>query len=202
MSDASGDGQQQKLLESAIDHSWKYFAFHAEQRMKVFNFFFLAINALVAAAAGAAYAKLWLFVSLSGAAVFFVSIVFYVLDRRNKQLVEIGELALLDFQKEVDSRLSHISAKLNIEDYYPIQFIKRSDMLESREDFRHLLLPGFFKIQELSDLNVSRFSAMRTHSSAIVLIYRFYCIVGFLIFLGGLIFGIFSLLDRPAEISL
>jgi hypothetical protein len=137
------EDKKQKLLEFAIDHSWKYFAFHAEQRMKVFNFFFLAINALVAAAAGAAYAKLWVFVAFSGFAVFFVSIIFYVLDRRNKQLVEIGELALIDFQKELGLKLSSISPKR--EDYYPVQFIERSDRLESYEDYRHLLASRNFQ---------------------------------------------------------
>jgi hypothetical protein len=180
---------KQKLLELAIDHSWKYFAFHAEQRMKVFNFFFLAINALVAAAAGAAYAKLWLFVCCSGLAVLFVSVVFYVMDRRNKQIVEIGELALTDFQKALGSKLSDISPKPNGDDYYPIQFIKRSNM-ELSEDYRHLLLPGLFKVPEFSDRAVSWLSLMRTQSATITYIYRFYCYVGVAIFLYGSIYGL------------
>jgi hypothetical protein len=136
------EDKKQKLLEFAIDHSWKYFAFHAEQRMKVFNFFFLAINALVAAAAGAAYAKLWVFVAFSGFAVFFVSIIFYVLDRRNKQLVEIGELALIDFQKELGLKLSSISPKR--EDYY------RCNLSSVAIDWNPMKIIGIYCFPEFS----------------------------------------------------
>ena len=84
--------------EHLRDYAWKYFAFHAEQRMKTFHFFILIAGFIIAGfvsrvvdqkSAAAALAFL-----LS-----FMAMVFGKLEQRNRELVKKGEAAL----KHLDS---------------------------------------------------------------------------------------------------
>lgn len=80
-------------------YAWKYFEFHAEQRLKTFYLYLILVAANIGAFSAALNAALnvvdnirWL--SIYGFLLFFLSVVFGKLDHRNKELVRNGEEAL------------------------------------------------------------------------------------------------------------
>jgi hypothetical protein len=84
------------------NYAWAYFAFHAEQRMKTFNFFLVGAGILATAIATLVRAggnPLW--VCPLGLLLTCLSFIFWKLDRRNRALVKNGEAAL----KHLDSLL-------------------------------------------------------------------------------------------------
>lgn len=83
-------------FERSIEHAWKYFELHAQQRMTVFNFF-LAIAGLVAAGVGVALqqgGKFSQLVSLLGCFLILVSFIFWKLDQRVSTMIKQAETAL------------------------------------------------------------------------------------------------------------
>ena len=86
------------------DYAWKYFALHADQRLKTFNFYLIVATLIVGAFATLLKeAKDWRWLSILPFLLTFLSFVFWKLDLRNKQLVRNGETALkfLDEQSGV-----------------------------------------------------------------------------------------------------
>lgn len=84
-------------LDRSIDHAWKYFELHAQQRMTVFNFF-LAIAGLIAAGIGVglqAGEKFSGLVSLLGCFLTLVSLIFWKLDQRVSAMIKLAEGALI-----------------------------------------------------------------------------------------------------------
>ena len=84
-------------LERSIEHAWKYFELHAQQRMTVFNFF-LAIAGLIAAGIGVglqAGAKFSGLVSLLGCFLSLVSLIFWKLDQRVSAMIKLAEETLV-----------------------------------------------------------------------------------------------------------
>jgi hypothetical protein len=78
-------------------YAWSYFSFHADQRMKTFHFYILVIAAIGAAIItliSRAGEKQWLAEASLCITVAFLSLMFYLLDRRNRELVRNGERAL------------------------------------------------------------------------------------------------------------
>jgi hypothetical protein len=82
-----------------FDYAWKWFAFHADQRTKMFNFMLVAFGFFVAAIVGS-IGKLepWFTATLCfvGAGVAWI---FVGLDWRNERLVRLGEEALTHLEK-------------------------------------------------------------------------------------------------------
>jgi hypothetical protein len=93
--------QQWRLFEKRLDYGWKFFDFHARQRMSMFNFFLLFVGFIFAG-----YGTLFkdgnffvaAFVAGLGA---FLTLVFILLDRRNEELVHIAEDVLLPLETGV-----------------------------------------------------------------------------------------------------
>jgi hypothetical protein len=93
MCDATDD---YKLLEIRFDYVWKWFVFHADQRVKMLNFFLIIIGVLANAYIQAyinIYSKhnISIINYLIGSIGIIISIAFILLDARNRQLIEIGE---------------------------------------------------------------------------------------------------------------
>ncbi|HCF1770727.1 RipA family octameric membrane protein [Pseudomonas aeruginosa] len=83
-------------IDRSIEHAWKYFELHAQQRMTVFNFF-LAIAGLVAAGIGVGLqqgSQFSILVSLLGFFLVFVSFIFWKLDQRVSSMIKLAEAAL------------------------------------------------------------------------------------------------------------
>src|ERR1051326_8232066 len=85
-------------------YAWSYFAYHADQRMKTFNFFLIVAGLL----AGGITTLLrdggdprW--VCPLGVVLTMLSLIFWKLDQRNRQLVRNGETAI----KHLDSLHAH-----------------------------------------------------------------------------------------------
>lgn len=111
------------LSEKQFEYAWNWFEFHANQRVKVFNFFVLTLGLLITVSVTAvtdyfsspAEFKLTLIRILAGFGVVF-AIGFHRLDHRNKKLVWYGEDLLRHlerrwmFQKEAknDEKLACI----------------------------------------------------------------------------------------------
>lgn len=95
-------GERSDLLSSR-EYAWKYFSLHAEQRLKTFNFYLIFETVVIGSIAPFFKEKSFsscLFLSLM---VTLISIIFYLLDKRNKTLVKHGEEAL----KYVEIQLAH-----------------------------------------------------------------------------------------------
>ena len=94
MSQEPEQHHEDSLMQMKFEYAWRYFSFHARQRVTMFNFFLVGSGVL-----GNAYALLlrdqlyWQagVVAIIGV---FVSLVSIGLDVRNEQLVDLGEAAL------------------------------------------------------------------------------------------------------------
>ena len=85
----------------SLEHAWKYFELHAQQRMTVFNFF-LAISGLVAAGIGAGLqqgGKFSVLVCLLGCFLFFIAFLFWKLDQRVSLMIKASEDAIIAIEK-------------------------------------------------------------------------------------------------------
>ncbi|RZI20983.1 hypothetical protein [Pseudomonas orientalis] len=92
---------ENQKLERSMQHVWKYFELHAQQRMTVFNFF-LAISGLVAAGIGVSLqqgSKFSVFASFLGAFLSLISFLFWKLDARISAMIKRAELALCHIEK-------------------------------------------------------------------------------------------------------
>lgn len=76
-------------------YAWSYFSFHADQRMKAFNFF-LVVAGLLTGVIIALMKEILRPLALCplGVVLAFLAVVFWRLDQRNRQLVKNGETAL------------------------------------------------------------------------------------------------------------
>ncbi|HBP5007864.1 TPA: hypothetical protein ACP31A_003218 [Pseudomonas aeruginosa] len=86
----------ESLAQRSIDHAWRYFELHAQQRMTVFNFY-LAISGIVSAGIGACLqggAKMTILASILGGFLSLVSFLFWKLDQRVSEMIKRAESAL------------------------------------------------------------------------------------------------------------
>lgn len=89
-----------KLRETQLDYAWKWFEYHANQRVSMFNFFLVGIGILFTALA-TLLTEAYFFEALAVSVVgILVCIVFALLDVRNEDLVRIGEAILVRLERE------------------------------------------------------------------------------------------------------
>ncbi|WP_342148089.1 hypothetical protein [Methylorubrum sp. SB2] len=82
--------------DKVLEHLWRYFALHAQQRISVFNFF-VVLSGVISAAIGGALqvgGPLNFVVVILGLLLPLLSFVFWRLDQRNSDLIKIAERAL------------------------------------------------------------------------------------------------------------
>jgi hypothetical protein len=82
--------------ETALEYGFKWFEFHAQQRITSFNFYLVIYSGLAAAVSFSLKEKLQLGSILISLMMIGVSILFWQLDVRNRQLIKIGESILSD----------------------------------------------------------------------------------------------------------
>ena len=83
--------------DNGLDHAWRYFALHAQQRISVFNFF-IVLSGILATGIGAGFQAgktMAPVVIILGILLTLFSIVFYRLDERGSELVKLAESALI-----------------------------------------------------------------------------------------------------------
>lgn len=89
-------------IQRSMEHAWRYFELHAQQRMTVFNFY-LAISGLIAAGIGICLQQSFgfsAFISMLGGALSLVSFLFWKLDQRVTEMIKKSEVALRVIEKE------------------------------------------------------------------------------------------------------
>ncbi len=88
-------------------YAWSYFSFHADQRMKTFNFFLIVAGLLASGIVSLIHESnsSWL-VSPFGLALSALCVLFWKIDERNRVLIENGEVAL----KYLDSLHNTVAA--------------------------------------------------------------------------------------------
>jgi hypothetical protein len=92
-----GDVSTRDMLE----HTWRYFALHAQQRISIFNFF-LILSGLVAAGLAACVQRrgtIQLLGAGLGALLCLVSFTFYKLDQRSSFLIKHSENAIAELEQ-------------------------------------------------------------------------------------------------------
>lgn len=101
---------ENSALEAMLEHTWRYFELHANQRMSVFNFFVVMSGALAAGVAASLQgsAKLAGIGIVLGSLLPLVSFVFWKLDQRASFLIKHAEAALA----EIESSLTTERARL------------------------------------------------------------------------------------------
>lgn len=89
-----------ELLKLRADYAWNWFSYHAEQRTKMFNFMLVVVGIFAAGVAGAwkdGMPDLAIALCVVPAA---LTIVFMLLDRRNRDLVWFGEDVLHHLERK------------------------------------------------------------------------------------------------------
>jgi hypothetical protein len=82
-----------------LDYAWKWFSYHAAQRISMFNFFLAGVALLAGALATLFAASLYTeAIAVSGLGCV-VCLIFRGLDARNRDLISLGELRLIALEK-------------------------------------------------------------------------------------------------------
>jgi hypothetical protein len=114
--------------EELRDQAWKYFALHADQRLKAFNFYLILCTViaggLLTLIKDARDPRIAILVALLLPS---LSLVFWKLDTRNRQLIDHSQEALMFF--EDDPRLKRLSAHLTLLSY---SSSRRTSLVRSR----------------------------------------------------------------------
>jgi hypothetical protein len=111
-----------------LDHAWRYFELHANQRMSLFNFF-LVLSSFVAAGLGASLqlrGAFELLGSVLGLLLAVVSFTFWKLDQRSSFLIRHAERAMAEIENAFSisaprlfSSEVHLTAKAASYRYHP-----------------------------------------------------------------------------------
>ena len=99
----------------ALYYAWDHFAYHAQQRQTVFNFFLLVVGGCVAAYSamiGESGTEYSYFRSFLGAVLALASLLFWRLDQRNARLVNVSEEALKKLEARMADEIKEPSIRL------------------------------------------------------------------------------------------
>ena len=93
-----------------LEHSWRYFELHANQRMTVFNFFLVLSGAIAAGLAATIQgsARLAMLGVALGALLALVAFVFWKLDQRVSFLIKHAEAALADVERALPEQSAQL----------------------------------------------------------------------------------------------
>ncbi len=91
-------GNSEKNL---LDYAWKWFEYHAKQRVSMFNYFLIASGILAHACVNLICAECFVLAMVLAIIGIFVSGSFLILDCRNAQLVYLGEDVLRKLEKSI-----------------------------------------------------------------------------------------------------
>jgi hypothetical protein len=99
-----GDGEagqaKSPYVDARLDYAWKWFAYHADQRIRMFNYMLVAFGIFATAIVSAVDKGM---VMVSGILCFVggvLALIFVRLDKRNERLVHLGEDVLGEVEAE------------------------------------------------------------------------------------------------------
>lgn len=87
------------LLKDAIDYSWKWFSYHAAQRMQTFNFFLVLVGALSVGYYQSFSASIYWYSAAVAFVGVWVSLALFIVEVRNEDLVQLGRDALKSIEE-------------------------------------------------------------------------------------------------------
>ena len=119
-----------------LDYAWNYFQLHANQRLTTFNFY-IALSSLVTTGLVASFHKDIRVPSLGialGLLLIAITLIFWRLDRRNRDLVHNGEKAL----KLLEERLSNEIAGGDVLKLFANEEEETNDKHAARKGFKRL----------------------------------------------------------------
>jgi hypothetical protein len=90
-----------ELEKMRFDYAWKWFNFHAEQRTKMFNYMLIGMGIFATALVTAIDKKLLLETAVLSSAAAVVALVFFLIDKRNKELYTAAMDVLIDAEMTV-----------------------------------------------------------------------------------------------------
>lgn len=99
MADPGAPERNELLLKDKLDYAWRWFEYHASQRLVAFNFLLVLMGALSVGYYKAFTDKQYIYALIVGLFGVFISCAFLNLDRRNEELVQIGRDALKSLEK-------------------------------------------------------------------------------------------------------
>jgi hypothetical protein len=104
MEGTSPDPADRTKLEDLRDHAWKHLTFHAEQRIKTFNFYVLfatiVTGGLLAFLKEAKHPWIGTF---PAAMLMFISFVFWKLDKRSRELLDFSRSAMRGIERHFNT---------------------------------------------------------------------------------------------------
>jgi hypothetical protein len=92
--------------DEGLEHAWAWFSHHSQQRFVTMNFYIVIAGAILAGAAALLKDGQQLACSFLGVTLAVLSVVFFLMDRRARRLVKIGEDALEVFQDKLATEAS------------------------------------------------------------------------------------------------
>lgn len=87
------------------EYAWNYFNFHADQRLKTFNFFIIITTIFLGGIFPVLTIKNYNYLILIGLPISFFSYIFWKLDIRNKELISVAESELKKLEESNTSKL-------------------------------------------------------------------------------------------------
>lgn len=91
--------------EKMIEHIWKYFEIHSQQRMTLFNFFILVVGGIISALGFCLQSEKDLnsLIHMLLIILIIISILFYKLDQRTSFLIKRSERSLIELEKSFNN---------------------------------------------------------------------------------------------------
>ena len=153
-----------------LDYTWKWFEYHAGQRMKAFHFFLLFISAIGFISIGILNREdcekyIWLLIGVIGLLMAVISSLFWILDVRNRELVKCGRKVL----DELENKLRQPGNISFLVRYYDKERICLKDFKD---------IPEKFKDKDKTPIR---------HSFVFGVIFKSLFILGNILFLSGIV---------------
>jgi hypothetical protein len=127
--------EKDEAYTSARELAWRHFDFHAKQRIDMFKSYLTLITIVYVGLGVAIQSKIYMIGILFCLLLICFSVLFYLFDLRNRQLVRISESYLLSEEK----RISKIIAKSDIRLFYKSNLITHFSSRHLRLTYSNLL---------------------------------------------------------------
>ncbi|QNW91633.1 hypothetical protein IC799_01070 [Acinetobacter seifertii] len=113
--------------EKLVEHVWKYFEIHSQQRMTLFNFFILVVGGIISAIGFCLQSEkdLGFLIDVFSITLIVISFLFYKLDQRTSFLIKRSEKYLIKIEQ------SYLNSQIEI-------FSKDNSDLEDENDKRSI----------------------------------------------------------------
>lgn len=108
----TGSQADADILGTAVNHAWSWFEVHTVQRQNYVNFFLVAVGLLSAAYVGALSGKLYYLAAAVSVLGVIISLSFFSIDLRNRELIHAGEQPLKELQGRLADMLTIDSLRI------------------------------------------------------------------------------------------